>query len=324
MNKIQAQKERRLISILLPVFNEGPYLAQCLESILAQDRADFEVCISDNVSTDNTWEIISKYSQIDSRIKPFRQDHAVHPYENLMNTLSRAAGEYVYYMGGDDYILPGLFKEALAHFEHEPDLQVVVGRMHYFSDKDGSILSTNPPPKFDLKLNTPAPELVNFLLRNIEHDEIALSVLKRADFGYVMNLLDMTSQESFGIWIFMGAALRGKNSAQRVRITSDVYLMKRYEKPESASSFHKSANIVQDTAISQYLAYCRKSRGSILNTVRFYKAGLFSWRELMSFLLAPRFHSALGLHKVSPLISPAWILVEYPIKKIRAALARMQ
>ena len=333
-----------MISVLLPVFNEEAYLVQCLESILAQEEADFEICISDNASTDDTWEIITRYSQIDSRIKPLRQKQAVHPFENLRNTLNRATGDYVYMIGGDDYLLPGFFKEALKIFKHEPALQAVLVRMHYFSDRDGSILATLPPPEFDLRLNTSASELVRFLLKNINHDEIIIGVFDRMHFNYIMALLIPSSQESLGIWGFWGAALQGKKNRHRVRITHDVYLMKRFEKPdERNSSYSKSAERYDSKASSQYLTSCLRSRGSIVNAIRFYKAGLFGWREMLSVLLAPRFVSTkksgervwitndtdllksykkpyelkCWFYEAGPLINPVLILLIYPIRKIR-------
>lgn len=68
------------ISVLLPVFNEGNYIQQCLDSMLDQQNASFEICVSDNCSTDNTWEIVSKYAREDARIMPYHHAAPVHPF----------------------------------------------------------------------------------------------------------------------------------------------------------------------------------------------------------------------------------------------------
>jgi glycosyltransferase involved in cell wall biosynthesis len=52
------------ISIVIPVYNEGSHLAACLDAIAAQSKAPFEVIVVDNNSTDNTYEIASKYDFI--------------------------------------------------------------------------------------------------------------------------------------------------------------------------------------------------------------------------------------------------------------------
>jgi glycosyltransferase involved in cell wall biosynthesis len=324
LNKQEQYEVMVMISVILPVFNEELYLAQCLDSILAQEDADFEVCISDNASTAGTWEIISRYSCLDSRIKSTREEQAIYPLDNVKNALSMAVGDYIYILGGDDYLLPGFFKTTLALFKDEPRLQSVLVRMNYFSDRDGSIIATQPPQGFDTKLNTSASRLVNFMLHHINHDEVVLGLFKREEFIEVLNILGTYSQESAGIWLFLGSVLQGKHSEHRVRITQDVYLMKRYEKPAvNTSNYSKSAEKQHTDITSKYLAYCGKSAGSVMNAIRFYKARLFSWRELLLILLAPRFHSSFGFHSVGPLISPVWIFVAYPVRKLKNTVFRL-
>jgi glycosyltransferase involved in cell wall biosynthesis len=307
-----------MISVLLPISNEACYLEQCLDSVLSQEDVDFEVCISDNASTDGTWDLITRYSLLDSRIKPIRREKQVPPLDNLNNALSLAVGDYVYILGGDDYLLPGFFKAALALFEGESRLQGVLVRMNYFSDRDGSILATLPPPEFESKLNSSALDVVDFMLHNINHDEVILGLFKRTEFNEVLNILITPSHESIGIWLFWGLALKGKFAAQRVRITRDVYLMKRYEKPvEHSSKYIRSAEGNETTTFSKYFACCVKSAGSVINSIRFFKAQYLGWREVLSVLLAPRFHSDFGFHTVGPLFAPIWILVAYPIRKLK-------
>ena len=57
------------VSILVPVFNGEKYLAECIESVLAQDFADFEILIADNGSTDGTRAIIEELAVKDQRIR---------------------------------------------------------------------------------------------------------------------------------------------------------------------------------------------------------------------------------------------------------------
>ena len=52
-----------LVSVLLPVYNAGPYLADALESILRQDYERLEVIAIDDGSTDNSLEILERYGR---------------------------------------------------------------------------------------------------------------------------------------------------------------------------------------------------------------------------------------------------------------------
>ena len=56
------------ISIILPVYNSGKYLEECIESILNQTFGNFELIIVYDKSNDNSKEIIKKYMKIDMRI----------------------------------------------------------------------------------------------------------------------------------------------------------------------------------------------------------------------------------------------------------------
>jgi glycosyltransferase involved in cell wall biosynthesis len=61
--------EKALVSIGLPVFNGGPYLAKALDSLLAQSYPHTEIIISDNYSTDDTEAIARRYCAQFPRIR---------------------------------------------------------------------------------------------------------------------------------------------------------------------------------------------------------------------------------------------------------------
>ena len=57
------------VSVIIPCYNYGSFLAECLDSIRAQSYKQWECIIVDNTSTDNTKEIALKYTRSDERIK---------------------------------------------------------------------------------------------------------------------------------------------------------------------------------------------------------------------------------------------------------------
>ncbi|HWH03492.1 MAG TPA: glycosyltransferase family 2 protein, partial [Gemmatimonadales bacterium] len=63
-----------LVSVVTPVYNTGKYLAECIESVLAQTFTDFEYVILDNASTDDSPEIIARYARRDPRIRVVRNE----------------------------------------------------------------------------------------------------------------------------------------------------------------------------------------------------------------------------------------------------------
>ena len=94
------------ISIVTPSFNQGQYLEQAIRSVLEQNYPNLEYIICDGGSTDQSVEIIKKYSD---RLawwcseKDRGQSHAIN------KGFDRASGELFAYINSDDYFLPGAF-----------------------------------------------------------------------------------------------------------------------------------------------------------------------------------------------------------------------
>ena len=305
-----------MISILLPVFNEGKYLSQCIESILIQDEDDYEVCISDNASTDDSWSIIERYSRFNIRINAFRQPSKILPFDNLLYTLSQAKGEYVYLFAGDDYLLPGFFRSALSYFEIMPDLQVVNQKIYAFNDQDGSIICASPVMSYENKINTSNSQLVDFVLKHNNCDELILGLFKRSPFIETIKMLNHTTLDNFWIWVFLGICLQGKNKKQRQRIIKDIYMMKRYNKSNSNSYDIDSAQISLSLYKKNRL-YWLKIYGSTYNAFKLYFEGLYGFRELLKMLFGSRYHASFGFSNVAPLLSPLWGSVFLPLRQIR-------
>ncbi len=63
---------RPLVSVVTPFFNTAPYLAEYIESVLAQSYSQFEYILMDNCSTDGSSEIAATYASRDPRIRLIR------------------------------------------------------------------------------------------------------------------------------------------------------------------------------------------------------------------------------------------------------------
>lgn len=103
-------------SIIVPVYNTEKYLKRCLDSIKNQSFKDYEVIIVNDGSTDNSSDIISKYS------------YKVINQENLGLSMARnngvkeSSGEYLIFLDSDDYIEKDLLKEVNESLSNNPDL----------------------------------------------------------------------------------------------------------------------------------------------------------------------------------------------------------
>ena len=92
-----------LVSVIVPVYNVAKYLPQCLESLLAQTYANFEVICIDDGSTDNSLQILEDYQQKDLRIKFFSKKNGG-PSLTRNYGMQKAKGEYVCFLDSDDFV----------------------------------------------------------------------------------------------------------------------------------------------------------------------------------------------------------------------------
>ena len=94
--------EKSLVTIGIPVFNEEKFIKQCLESILSQTYTNFEVIISDNVSTDNTSKICEEFAKMDVRIRYVRQKKHLYFWSNFGYLLKQSQSVYFVWHAADD------------------------------------------------------------------------------------------------------------------------------------------------------------------------------------------------------------------------------
>ena len=135
------------ISVVMSVYNAGPYLRPAVESVLAQTFTDNEYIFIDDGSTDDSPNVLREYAARDKRIRL-----TVRPNKGLTVTLNeglhQARGEFVARMDCDDVSLPDRFEKQLAWFRAHPDL-VCIGGHFALVDEKGRLLTVLRPPSDD-------------------------------------------------------------------------------------------------------------------------------------------------------------------------------
>jgi len=89
------------ISVIVATMNAGKTLEECLLSIIKQDYRDFEIIIVDGLSTDNTIDIIKKYSY---GIKYWESSKDNGVYDAWNKGLAQATGDWICFLGADDIL----------------------------------------------------------------------------------------------------------------------------------------------------------------------------------------------------------------------------
>ncbi|MFN3314947.1 MAG: glycosyltransferase family 2 protein, partial [Hyphomonas sp.] len=111
----------RLISVVLPAYNAGPYIDAAIGSILSQTYPHFELIVIDDGSTDDTLARIEAFAARDSRIRVVSREN-----RGLIATLNEgiglAKGDLIARMDADDIAYPERFRRQVAAFEADPGL----------------------------------------------------------------------------------------------------------------------------------------------------------------------------------------------------------
>ena len=92
-----------MISVIIPVYNSEKYIAECLNSILAQTYKDLEIILVDDGSTDGSAGICEDYVRKDNRIKLVRQENGGSTKARKTG-LEVSQGEYISFVDSDDWL----------------------------------------------------------------------------------------------------------------------------------------------------------------------------------------------------------------------------
>lgn len=123
-----------LVSVLITAFNREKFIADAIESALAQTFDDYEVIVVDDASTDATVDVIKRYAAQDSRIRFYVNEKNLGDYPNRNKVASYARGKYLKYIDSDDVM-----------YDH--CLHVMVNAIEAFPDAAFGLCSFQDPDK---------------------------------------------------------------------------------------------------------------------------------------------------------------------------------
>ncbi|PZR76849.1 MAG: glycosyltransferase [Chthoniobacterales bacterium] len=122
------------VSVVVPSFNQGPFLHATLDSLLIQD-CPVEVLVFDGGSTDETLSVLQRYDNEVQFVS--RKDDG--QADAINQGLQMAGGEILAYLNSDDIYYPGCLWRVVQYFEKHPECQVLYGDAWHLHE-DGSIM----------------------------------------------------------------------------------------------------------------------------------------------------------------------------------------
>ncbi len=140
-------KNKPLISIITPSFNQSDYLEKSMLSVLTQDYSNMEYIVVDGNSSDGSQEIIKKYvSQLAWWVSEKDNGQA----DAFNKGLKHANGKYIGWLNSDDLYLEGAISEAIELLESKPELAFVFGDVQSI-DQHGKITNIMKYGDWNLK-----------------------------------------------------------------------------------------------------------------------------------------------------------------------------
>ena len=105
------------VSILIPVYNRAGMIRACVDSALSQDYPDLEVIISDNCSTDGTWELCCRSYRDHPKVNLLRNASNLGPVPNWLAAARAATSQYVKILFSDDLLLDGCIRALVSQLD---------------------------------------------------------------------------------------------------------------------------------------------------------------------------------------------------------------
>lgn len=131
-------KERKMISIVIPVYNVAEYLSDMLESVVQQSYQEIEVILVNDGSTDNSSAICHEYANHYDYITVYDcENQGVSVARNF--GIQKASGEFIWFMDSDDVLAEDALLQAVeAQKKYSAD--IVIGGMKFCFDEDGRVV----------------------------------------------------------------------------------------------------------------------------------------------------------------------------------------
>ncbi len=132
--KVMHHREAPIISVIVPIYNTGLFLEDCISSVLNQSFSNFELILVNDGSTDNSKAICDRMCEEDGRIRliSYKDNRGVSYARN--KGIDSAIGKYLFFLDSDDMIHPRLLEEELRQAEATGADMMMIER--FYSDRN--------------------------------------------------------------------------------------------------------------------------------------------------------------------------------------------
>ena len=214
------------VTALLPVLNEEPYISKCLDSLLINSTEIISVVVSDNCSTDQSLDIISKYRN--KYLKLITTPIQVSAVDNWRACFNEADTDFVFTIGGDDLLASYTITQFNEYLEKYSDLEIFYFYFSNFDDDTLEEISTSPKPLLLEKVASCFYCGLKILLSNPSLDEFGLGLHQRAQLQE-QALLSSDTTQSFFYWLGLLGFIKTCLRNGRIMYHKEISVFKRQQ-----------------------------------------------------------------------------------------------
>lgn len=267
-----------LFSIIIPVYNVEAYLRRCIDSVLSQTFADYEIILVDDGSPDRSGEICDEYARRDSKIRVIHKSNG--GSSDARNTGTEyARGEYIIYLDSDDEWIDNHGLESIADIvaDSKPDA-VIFGNVDYDPTSKKSIVSRGGYDESVLN-SLPVPALAEILIHSGNFPGAAwlFAVNKKFLSDIRLDFLTGVSGEDYD-WI-----IKVFSHAKSIKMLNRTIYQYRYNSDGSITSVPRLSGIMGiHNAIDQWMHSSQREDNPALTEylAYVYMQALFSFSRL--------------------------------------------
>lgn len=185
-----------LVSVIMPTYNCGKFIAEAIDSVLAQSMTDWEIQIVDDCSTDNTQEIVGAYQEKHQNIHYYRLPENSGPAVARTEAMKRAKGKYIAFLDSDDRWHPEKLEKQIRYMtENNISFSCTAYGQMDEAGKELPLLCI-PPKKTNyqkmLRLSNPIGNSTVMYDRTVLGDFEVPVIKKRNDFALWLQILKKT------------------------------------------------------------------------------------------------------------------------------------
>lgn len=124
------------VSVIIPCYNQGKYISDAINSVLAQTYKDIEIVIVNDGSTDNSNEIIKTFADKYKNILFFDENKNKGVINARNMAIEAASGEFILPLDADDTIEPTYIEKAVKILKENPNIGIVYCKARMFGIKN--------------------------------------------------------------------------------------------------------------------------------------------------------------------------------------------